>query len=165
METSWPPASTSTMSTSRKEHATCLTSHNHDFLHLPSLMVHLQHSQSGHVNSVPCLPQHQPVRVHQLVRLRTRRGGTSHNRHHGRQQQGHVKINRDHPTSNSCPSTSNRTRSTSRGTSRTCSHRRRHPEHQQRPQCTTRPSGCYNRSSTSSRRTLRIPHHACYKAW
>ena len=48
--------------------------------------------------------------------------------------------------------------------SRTCSHRRGHPECQQRPQCTTSTSGCCNYSSTSSRRTLRLPHHARYKA-
>ena len=53
MGTSWPLASTSTTSTSKMEHATCSTSHNHDFLHLPSFTVHRQHSQSGHVNSGP----------------------------------------------------------------------------------------------------------------
>ena len=52
-ETSWPLASTSTTSTSKMEHATCSTSHNRDYLHLPSLMVQHLHSQSGLGNFVP----------------------------------------------------------------------------------------------------------------
>ena len=69
METSWPLAFTSTTSTSRMEHATCSTSHNHDYRHLQSLMV--QHLHSQRMGSwTSSLPQHQPVWVHQPLGLR-----------------------------------------------------------------------------------------------
>ena len=98
METSWPLASTSTTSTSRMEHATCSTSHNHDFLHLPSSMVHHQHSQSGHVNSGPTSTSVSSSTSTCSTSHTMRRNLLQQTSWYFRQQQEHVKIQRSYDT-------------------------------------------------------------------
>ena len=91
-ETSWPLASTSTTSTSRMEHATCSTSHNHDFLHLPSLMVHHLHSQSVHVNSGPTSTSASSSTSISLTSPTMRRNLLRQTSWFYRQQQEHVRV-------------------------------------------------------------------------
>ena len=74
------------------EHATCSTSHNHDFLHLPSLMVHRQHSQSGHVNSGPTSTSASSSTSTSLTSPTTRRNLLQQTSWFYRQQQEHVKV-------------------------------------------------------------------------
>ena len=163
MKTSWPLASTSTTSTSRMEHATCSTSHNHDFLHLPSLTVRRQHFQSGLVNSWPTSTSANSSTSTSLTSPTTRRSLLQQTSWLYKLKQEHVKELRLY---------------VSELHRQALQVERELPQEKRREHGVTDPeiqqatndlnaqqltSGCNNYSSTSSRRTLRLARHACHQ--